>query len=129
VPWQWFEQGPTPLRELTPTWFSSSPEQLGIVPGSRWEIELAGHLADPSYLFATNDESIWSLVLSDPKAAARLCREGCLLERRLDASIIETNRYVGVFLDSLGMGMRGAWVHSGKSPPSRVMRSLRRGSP
>jgi hypothetical protein len=133
VPWQWIDQGPAPVRKLAAIWYLRSPAQLGIVPGSYWEIEaisdrsrgMVRHPVGESYLFATNNEKAWELVLSNAKAAAFLKTGGYIQKNSLDASIIETNRYNGVFRDWLSIGARCAWVHSGESLPSDLLRVRR----
>lgn len=133
VPWQWIKKGPVSLHKLAPEWFVHSPAQLGVVPKSQWKLEAISERRrqitmrpiSKTYLLATNDKVTWDVVLSNAKAPAFLSREGYFKKIKLDASIVNTYRYTGVFWDWLSIGSSCAWVHSGDPLPPDLLKMFR----
>jgi hypothetical protein len=129
VPWQWVTSPQTPVHELVPEWYKTSPTQLGILPGTAWNIQAIGkqprgmiwrNAIRDAFLFGTDDKSVWDLVRSHAKAIALLRSEGCIRRVDLDASVAASCAYSGVFEDWLSIGGGCGWLHTGEPLPERI---------
>lgn len=133
VPWQWVLSPGQAVHELAPEWNSTPLTNIGIVTGSHWEItptKEAGEMiwqSCPSraYVFGTDDERLWKLVLSKAKAIALLDRKKYIQEAELNASTATCRRYHGVFEDWLGIGSGCALLHTGHPVSDEIYAQFR----
>ncbi|MBN3939997.1 CHAT domain-containing protein [Nostoc sp. NMS9] len=123
APFSWISNPGSPITELDPTWFGLNPYyELDIKPNTRWEICIRDGVRslwfqstlENLYAFASNNEELAKLLLSNAKAVAFLYEKNYFSFRSLDEFDAQKYKFKYVFRDWLGMGLKGT-VLEGKN--------------
>jgi hypothetical protein len=127
VPWQSVLRPGYPIHEIAPEWYGTSPQQLGIAPGTQWSVPCRETFKESKWIFfGTDDALLWTIAIASMKALPVMQSHGLVHQVELNEAVGTRYQYYGVFEDLIGRGLSGAWVPTGEVVPQWLREMFKR---